>query len=125
MPSQGDASRSKLELKLLGGVRDDCSTEKKHRSIERVAARFPGNTLGFRPRVFPAVVRANRVYGAVLSAIVAGLDERADVRQFAAGSAVNALTAAIRSDRQHGRDGSFRLGGPGVSVLVIHDRQCF
>ena len=77
-----------------------------------------GNRFGFRPRVFPAVVGPDRIYGTELFTILAGLDERAYIRQLAAGAAVGTLTSAILGDGQYGRYGPFRLGGPGVLFLV-------
>ena len=96
----------------------------KSRSIEGVAAGVAGDTLGLGPGVLPTVERTNRVNRTVLFAVVAGLDEGAYVRQFAACPAVNALAAAFFGNRQYCGDGSFRLGSPCVSIFVIHDRQC-
>ena len=67
----------------------------KTRSVERVATGVSGDTLGFGAGVLPAVERTNRVNRTVLFAVVAGLDERAYVRQFAAGPAVNTPAPAI------------------------------
>jgi hypothetical protein len=61
---------------------------------------FLGDKFGFRSGVFSTVQRADGVDRAVGCAVGFVLEERADVRQFAARSAIDALPCAPFGDGQ-------------------------
>ena len=71
----------------------------------------------FGSRVFSAVQRANRVNRTEQLIIRRDFQERADVRQFAAGTAIYALAFAPFGDRQYCREGSFCFGKPGIFII--------
>ena len=92
-------------------------------SIKAEAAGFGGDMLGFRARVFAAVQRAEGIDAAVAFAVAVGLEERAHVRQLAAGPAMDALAPPPLRDRQHGRERPSDLGSPGVLLTIDHSRH--
>jgi hypothetical protein len=68
----------------------------------------------FGPWVFSAVQRTNRISGTEGLVIRRKLQEWANVRQFAARSAIYALAFASFGDGQYCREGSFCFGKPGI-----------
>ena len=70
--------------------------------------------------VFSAVQRSNRVNGTNHFIIRRDLQERADVRQFAASPAIYALALSIFGNGQHGRKGPFDFCTPGIRLSIIH-----
>ena len=79
--------------------------------------------LGRRAGVLAAVERADGIDGAIAFAVAVGLQERANVRQLAAGAAMGALAAPPVRDRQHGREGPLDPGPPGIPLLISHARH--
>jgi len=91
--------------------------------LKPVTARLLSDKFRFGSWVFSAIQRANRVNGTENFAIRRKLDERADVRQFAARSAVYALTFTLFGDGQYRREGSFCFGTP--CILIISHKPLF
>ena len=91
--------------------------------LEPVTTRLLSDKFRFGSRVFPAVKRANRVNAAENFAVRRKFDERADVRQFAARPAIDALAFAPFGDGQYRRKGSFCFGKP--CILIISHNSVF
>ena len=91
--------------------------------LEPVTARLPSDKFRFGSWVFPAVKRAKLVNAAEYFAVRRKFNERADVRQFAARSAVYALTLAPFGDGQYRREGSYCFGKP--CILIISHKPVF
>jgi hypothetical protein len=100
--------------------RRDRGNRRASRSIEAIPARIGGDQLGLGSWVFSAVQRPQTVDGAVDLAVPFVLDERARVRQLAAGAAMGALPFPPLRDGQNGRKRPLDLGTPGVSLVVRH-----
>ena len=77
----------------------------------------------FGSRIFSAVQRSNRVNRTDQLIIRRDLQEWAGVRQFAAGTAIDALALAPFGDGQYRREGSFYFGTPGI--LIISHKPVF
>jgi hypothetical protein len=73
-----------------------------------------GDMFRFGPGVFSAVHRAQKVYFAHCFAFVVKSQPGADIREFAAGAATEALALAGFRDGQKSGYGPLELGGPGV-----------
>jgi hypothetical protein len=67
--------------------------------------------------VFSAIQRSNGVNGTEHFIIRRDFQERADVRQFAARSAMYALAFTPFGDRQYCREGSFCFGKPCIFII--------
>lgn len=90
------------------------------RLFEMEAASVGGDVLGRRARVLAAVHRAKRVDPAIAFAVVVGLEKRTDVRQFAAGAAVDALASPGRRDRQQAGQRPPDLRTPRIRSRISH-----
>jgi hypothetical protein len=88
--------------------------------LESVAACVLSDELRFGSRIFSTIIRTNPVDGTEGFAVAVAFEERADIRQFAARPAINALTFASLGDRQYRRKGPFGSGNPGIPVFVCH-----
>jgi hypothetical protein len=73
-----------------------------------------GDMFRFGPGVFSAVHRAKRVYFADGLALGVEFKPGADIREFAAGAATEALAPAGFRDGQKGGYSPLEFGGPGV-----------
>ncbi len=88
--------------------------------LEAKAAGVGRDVLGGDARVLAAVQRPPGVDGAGALAPGVNPQEGADVRQFAAGPALDALAAPPLGDRQHGRERPLDPGPPGISLRIDH-----
>jgi hypothetical protein len=91
--------------------------------LEPVTARLLSDKFRFGSWVFPAIQRAKMVDGAEYFAVRRIFNERADVWQFAARSAVYALAFAPFGDGQYRCEGPFCFGKP--CIFIISHRPVF
>ncbi len=93
---------------------------RRNRLFKMKAAGVGRNVLVRDTRVFAAVERANGIDGTGAVTVAVGLQEGADVGQFAAGPALNTAAPPPVGNRQHGRESPLDPGPPGVSLRIGH-----